>query len=127
MIYETLGADPNSYYMFLQDLLGYFGYDFIDGSIPGAPEQCTWVGSKADGTAGPCHNAARLRYGPTWSLVRQGIDLYGGGQVTDKSDRGPVMGVPDALAQEVGAKVWVTGSSGADDVTVQSYGIIRPN
>ena len=37
------------------------------------------------------------------------------------------MGVPDALAQEVGAKVWVTGSSGADGVTVQSYGIIRPN
>ncbi len=38
-----------------------------------------------------------------------------------------LMGVPDALAQEVGAKVWVTGSSGADGVTVQSYGIIRPN
>ena len=37
------------------------------------------------------------------------------------------MGVPDALAQEVGAKVWVTGSSGADGVAVQSYGIIRPN
>ena len=35
------------------------------------------------------------------------------------------MGVPDALAQEVGAKVWVTGSSGADGVAVQSYGIIR--
>ena len=38
-----------------------------------------------------------------------------------------LMGVPDALAQAVGAKVWVTGSSGADGVTVQSYGIIRPN
>ena len=38
-----------------------------------------------------------------------------------------LMGVPDALAQEVGAKVWVTGSSGTDGVTVQSYGIIRPN
>ena len=38
-----------------------------------------------------------------------------------------LMGVPDALTQMVGAKVWVTGSSGADGVTVQSYGIIRPN
>ena len=36
-------------------------------------------------------------------------------------------GVPDALAQAVGAKVWVTGSSGTDGVAVQSYGIIRPN
>ena len=38
-----------------------------------------------------------------------------------------LMGVPDALTQAVGAKVWVTGSSGADGVTVQSYGIIRPS
>ena len=38
-----------------------------------------------------------------------------------------LMGVPDALAQAVGARVWVTGSSGTDGVTVQSYGIIRPN
>ena len=77
VIYEDLGGDPNGYYKFLQDLLGYFGYDFIDGSIPGAPEQCTWVGSESDGTAGPCNFAARLRYGPTWSLVRHGIDLTG--------------------------------------------------
>ena len=79
VIYETLGADPNGYYSFMGDLLGYFGYDFIDGSIPGAPEQCSWVGSDSDGTAGPCNLASRLRYGPTWSLVRQGIDLYGAG------------------------------------------------
>ena len=38
-----------------------------------------------------------------------------------------LMGVPEALTQAVGAKVWVTGSSGADGVRVQSYGIIRPN
>ncbi len=38
-----------------------------------------------------------------------------------------LLGVPDALAQAVGAKVWVTGPSGADGWTVQSYGIIRPN
>ncbi len=37
-----------------------------------------------------------------------------------------LMGVPDALAPEVGAKIWVTGSSAADGVTVQSCGIIRP-
>ena len=38
-----------------------------------------------------------------------------------------LLGVPDALAQAVGAKVWVTGSSSPDGLTVQSYGIIRPN
>ena len=38
-----------------------------------------------------------------------------------------LIGVPDALAQAVGAKVWVTGSSRPDALTVQSYGIIRPN
>lgn len=37
-----------------------------------------------------------------------------------------LMGVPEGLGQAVGAKVWVTGSSGADGVRVQSYGIIRP-
>jgi len=38
-----------------------------------------------------------------------------------------LLGAPDALADAVGAKVWVTGPSGAEGVTVQSYGIIRPN
>ena len=38
-----------------------------------------------------------------------------------------LIGVPDALSQALGAKLWVTGPSGADGVTVQSYGIIRPN
>ena len=36
-------------------------------------------------------------------------------------------GVPAALAEALGAKVWVTGPSGSDRLTVQSYGIIRPN
>ena len=75
-IYTAFGADPNGYYAFMGDLLAYFGFDFNAGSIPGAPEQCTWVGSVADGTAGPC-SGTRLAYGPTWSLVRHGIDLYG--------------------------------------------------
>ena len=75
-IYTAFGADPNGYYGFMGDLLAYFGFDFNDSSIPGAPEQCTWVGSAADGTAGPC-TGSRLPYGPTWSLVRHGIDLYG--------------------------------------------------
>ena len=71
-------ADPNSYYGFMGDLVSYFGYDFTNKiSISGAPEQCTWVGSAGAGTAGPCDFASRLAYGPTWSLVRHGIDLYG--------------------------------------------------
>ena len=78
VVYEGLGADPNGYYTFMGDLIGYFGYDFTNQiSISGAPEQCTWVGSESLGTAGPCDFAGRLAYGPTWSLVRHGIDLYG--------------------------------------------------
>ena len=46
VIYETLGADPNGYYKFLQDLLGYFGYDFIDGSIPGHPSSVPGSGRR---------------------------------------------------------------------------------
>ena len=75
-IYSVLGADPNGYYTFMSDLLGYFGYDFNDSSVPGAPEQCTWVASADDDTLGPC-TSKRLVYGPTWSLVRHGIDQYG--------------------------------------------------
>ena len=75
-IYSALGADPNGYYTFMRDLVGYFGFDFNDSSAPGAPEQCTWVGSAGDDTLGPC-TSERLVYGPTWSLVRHGIDLYG--------------------------------------------------
>ena len=37
-----------------------------------------------------------------------------------------LVSIPDELTQVVGAKVWVTGSSDADGVTVQSFGIIRP-
>ena len=76
VIYTGLGADPNSYYSFMSNLIGYFGYDFIDSAIPGAPEQCTWVGSADDDSLGPCASKL-LVYGPTWSLVRHGIDQYG--------------------------------------------------
>ena len=54
-------------------------------------------------------------------LERRGEEYWLGG------DPGVhLMGIPDALTQAVGAKVWVTGPSSADGVTVQSYGIIRP-
>ncbi len=75
-IYVSRGADPNGYYGYMGDLIGYFGYDFTTKvSISGAPEQCTWLG--VDGETGPCDFATRLRYGVPWSLVRHGIDLYG--------------------------------------------------
>ena len=78
-IYTSLGADPNGYYTYMSDLLAYFGFDFNNASIPGAPEECTFVGSVDDGTAGPCNSAGRLPYGPSWSLVRHAIDQYGAG------------------------------------------------
>ncbi len=54
-------------------------------------------------------------------LERRGEEYWLGG------DPGVhLMGIPDALTQAVGAKVWVTGPSSAEGVTVQSYGIIRP-
>ena len=76
-IYTALGADPHGYYRFLADLLGYFGFDFDNGTVPGAPEECTFVGSADDGTAGPCSSAARLPYGPSYSLVQHALDNYG--------------------------------------------------
>ena len=77
VIYPSLGADPNFYYSFMSDLLVYFGFDFDGNSIAGAPEECTFIGSVDDNTAGPCDFAARLPYGPSWSLVRHAIDQYG--------------------------------------------------
>ena len=54
-------------------------------------------------------------------LERRGEEYWLGG------DPGvQIMGLPDALTRAVGAKVWVTGTSGADGLRVQSYGIIRP-
>ena len=54
-------------------------------------------------------------------LERRGEEYWLGG---DPSVH--LIGIPDALTQAVGAKIWVTGSSSANGVTVQSYGIIRP-
>ena len=88
-------ADPNSYYGYMGDLIGYFGYDFTNKiSISGVPEQCTWLGE--DGATGPCDFATRLRYGVPWSLVRHGIDLYG-------ASLGGTRGVHRALVDYSGA------------------------
>ena len=76
-IYTAFGADSHRYYNFLGDLLGYFGFDFGTGTVAGAPEECTFVGSVDDGTAGPCSSAARLPYGPTYSMVQHALDNYG--------------------------------------------------
>ena len=77
VIYSAFGADPHSYYNFLGALLGYFGFDFATGTVEGAPEQCTFVGSVSDGTSGPCSGAANLPYGPTYSMIQHALDVYG--------------------------------------------------
>ncbi len=54
-------------------------------------------------------------------LERRGAEYWLGGD-----SEVHLMGVPNALTRAVGAKVWVTGSSDADGLRVQSFGIIRP-
>ena len=76
-IYTASGADPHGYYRFFGDLLAYFGFDFGTGTVAGAPEECTFVGRVDDGTAGPCASAARLPYGPSYSMVQHALDIYG--------------------------------------------------
>lgn len=57
------------------DLAYYYGYSDA-GHIPGAPEQCSWMGLERDGNTGPCYNG-RAPYGVPATLLRFMLDRYG--------------------------------------------------
>jgi hypothetical protein len=73
-VYPSLGADPRNVFNYPGDHLGYWGWNFQGGRIPGAPEECTWLGS-AFVIPGPC-TSQRLAYGPSWSLIKMAIDRH---------------------------------------------------
>ena len=96
-IYQTLGADPNGYYLWMNNFPRYFGFNFSGGRNAGAPEQCTWVGG-ALVDIGPCSSGGLLPYGITFSLLQHAIEHYGDG-----------LGGPQAIHRAI---VDHTGSAG---------------
>jgi hypothetical protein len=68
---------PESWYInpFI-DLVLYYGYESQQSTIPGAPEQCGWMGIAENGSMGPCIGGRSL-YGVTWSFLRWISDHYG--------------------------------------------------
>ena len=58
----------------------FFGWDPSDSNgrrVPGAPEQCSWVGRPSQGNDGPCRNP-RAAYDVPSMLLRFVMDRYGG-------------------------------------------------
>lgn len=70
-------ADTIPWYEGFYDLLYYYGLESETTQVDGAPEECSFLGDAQAGTAGPCLNAARMRYGVSWSLLRWLSDQYG--------------------------------------------------
>jgi hypothetical protein len=61
------------------DLALYFGMNPTTnppGTVPGAPEQCGWLGRPEGNNLGPCFGR-RLLYGVSWSFLRWISDHYG--------------------------------------------------
>jgi hypothetical protein len=67
----TWFADP------FVDLAVYYGFESRDTRISGAPEQCSWLGTRSQGNTGPCL-PGREPYGVSWSFLRWLSDQYGG-------------------------------------------------
>jgi hypothetical protein len=59
---------------------------------------------------------------PTVGVLAQGA----GGYRLEGEDARALVGVPEELASEVGAKIWVVGPDTPDGQRVRSYGVIRP-
>ncbi|MGH7574712.1 MAG: Ig-like domain-containing protein [Longimicrobiales bacterium] len=57
------------------DLFLYYGFRDRDASVPGAPEECSWLGLERDGNDGPCQ-AGREVYGVPWSIFRWLADHF---------------------------------------------------
>ena len=58
------------------DLAVYYGFKTRDTRVAGAPEQCSWLGTQAQGNSGPCLTG-REPYGVPWSFFRWLSDQYG--------------------------------------------------
>lgn len=61
----------------LNDMAYFFGYRPDDTKVPGAPEECSWVGRTQDGNTGPCLFGARAVYGVPSMVLRYAMDRWG--------------------------------------------------
>jgi len=59
------------------DLAVYYGFESRETRIAGAPEQCSWLGTRSQGNTGPCLSG-REPYGVPWSFLRWLSDQHGG-------------------------------------------------
>jgi len=59
------------------DLAVYYGFETRETRVSGAPEQCSWLGTRSQGNTGPCLTG-REPYGVSWSFLRWLSDQYGG-------------------------------------------------
>ena len=58
----------------------FFGWDYRGdgaGRIPGAPEECSWVGRPDEGNSGPCLLGGREVYGVPSMVLRYAMDRWG--------------------------------------------------
>ena len=58
------------------DLAVYYGFETRETKVSGAPEQCSWLATQAQGNTGPCLSG-REPYGVPWSFLRWLSDQYG--------------------------------------------------
>jgi len=58
------------------DLAVYYGFQTRQTRASGAPEQCSWLGTRSQGNTGPCLSG-REPYGVSWSFLRWLSDQYG--------------------------------------------------
>ena len=59
------------------DLAVYYGFTSATTRAPGAPEQCSWLGTRSQGNTGPCLTG-REPYGVPASFLRWLSDQFGG-------------------------------------------------
>lgn len=84
MGYAEYLAGADWYGAWLAELALFFGWDPRgDGSrrIPGAPEECSWVGRPEEGNSGPCQFYGREVYGVPSTVLRYALDRWGGDYV----------------------------------------------
>ena len=58
------------------DLVVYYGFESQTSKVAGAPEQCSWLGTRTQGNDGPCLSGREV-YGVPWSFLRWISDQHG--------------------------------------------------
>ncbi|HEX5438508.1 MAG TPA: Ig-like domain-containing protein [Gemmatimonadaceae bacterium] len=74
---QTTPPSPIDWYQDrFEDLAVYFGFQSRTSKVPGAPEQCSWLGTADEGNDGPCLSGREV-YGVPWSILRWLSDQFG--------------------------------------------------